>query len=148
MKILFLEWKSYCVPDMVEALSEAAHSITLKTCQEMTNRDSVVFAEMLHHELEQHPYDLVFTFNYIPIVSISCNTEKILYLSWVYDNSLVSLYSYTVINPYNRIFLFDYHTYEYFHNPGIPTVFYMPLCANPTRLCNAPVLYFRLPFVL
>lgn len=136
MKILFLEWKSYCVPDMIEALSEAGHEVTLRTCQEMTDRNSAIFEQMLHQELEQSPYDIVFTFNYFPIVSKSCNHEKILYVSWVYDNPLVSLFSCTVINSYNRIFLFDYHTYEYFHNQGIVTVFYLPLCANPDRLCK------------
>lgn len=38
MKILFLEWKSYCVPDMIEALETAGHNVTLITCCEMTDR--------------------------------------------------------------------------------------------------------------
>ena len=38
MKILFLEWKSYCVPDMAEAFTEAGHDVTLATCAEMTDR--------------------------------------------------------------------------------------------------------------
>ena len=37
MKILFLEWKSYCVPDMAEAFTEAGHDVTLATCAEMPN---------------------------------------------------------------------------------------------------------------
>ena len=31
MKILFLEWKSYCVPDMTEALEAAGHIVTTIT---------------------------------------------------------------------------------------------------------------------
>ena len=139
MKILLLEWKSYCGPDIIEAFSEAGHDVTTRTCQEMTERNNPKFEQILHKELEQHHYDIVFTFNFFPIVSQSCTHEKVLYISWVYDNPLVTLYSCTVINPYNRIFLFDYHTYEYFHTQGITTVFYLPLCANTNRLCKESV---------
>ena len=43
MKILFLEWKSYCVPDMAEAFIEAGHDVTLATCAEMTDRYNTEF---------------------------------------------------------------------------------------------------------
>ena len=43
MKILFLEWKSYCVPDMAEAFTEAGHDVTLATCAEMTDRYNTEF---------------------------------------------------------------------------------------------------------
>ncbi len=134
MKILFLEWKSYCVPDMAEALKEAGHDVTLATCAEMTDRYSAEFDGFLKEKLRTSAYDAVFTFNYFPIVSRSCNKEHLLYISWVYDNPLVTLFSCTVINPCNRIFLFDYHSYEYFHNQGISTIYYLPLCANSKRL--------------
>ena len=136
MKILFLEWKSYCVPDMLEALSEAGHEVTLVTCMEMTDRYNTDFDSFFQMKLNESAYDAVFTFNYFPIVAKNCNKANLLYISWVYDNPLVSLFSCTVIYPCNRIFLFDYHSYEYFHNQGITTVFYLPLCANPKRLCK------------
>lgn len=135
MKILFLEWKSYCVPDMVEALETAGHEVTLITCHEMTDRFSTQFEAIFNSYLCTASYDAVFTFNYFPIVSKCCDKINMLYISWIYDNPLVTLYSCTVINPCNRIFLFDHNSYEYFHNAGITTVFYLPLCANPKRLC-------------
>ena len=135
MKILFLEWKSYCVPDMTEALEAAGHSVTTITFHEMTDRYSTEFESLFNSYIDKASYDAVFTFNYFPIVSKYRNKLNVLYISWVYDNPLVSLYSYTVINPCNRIFLFDRKSYEYFHNSGISTIFYLPLCANPNRLC-------------
>ena len=136
MKILFLEWKSYCVPDMIEALETAGHYVTLITCKEMTDRYNTEFEKIFNSYIEQVSYDAVFTFNYFPIVSKMCNKLNLLYISWVYDNPLVTLFSCTVINKCNRIFLFDRNSYEYFHNAGIETVFYLPLCANPQRLCS------------
>lgn len=137
MKILFLEWKSYCVPDMAEAFTEAGHDVTLATCAEMTDRYNTEFDIFFEKKLSESSYDAVFTFNYFPIVSKNCDKAQILYISWVYDNPLIALFSCTVINPCNRIFLFDYHSYEYFHNQGISTIFYLPLCANPKRLCKS-----------
>ena len=56
------------------------------------------------------------------------------YISYVYDSPLVTLYSYTLINPCNYVFLFDKATYLEFHNAGISTVYYLPLAANVSRL--------------
>ena len=134
MNILFLEWKNYCVPDMIEAFKEAGHQVTLVSCPEMTDRDSKEFAPRFQTLLEQSSYDMVFTFNYYPIISKSCNQIKLPYVSWVYDNPLITLYSYTVIYPCNYIFLFDYRSYEKLHSQGINTIYYLPLCANPERL--------------
>lgn len=47
---------------------------------------------------------------------------------------IISLYSYTLANPYNRVFLFDRQEYLFFRNNGIRTVFYLPLAAAPDRL--------------
>ena len=109
MKILFLEWKSYCVPDMAEAFTEAGHDVTLATCAEMTDRYNTEFDNFFEKKLSESSYDAVFTFNYFPIVSKNCDKAQILYISWVYDNPLIALFSCTVINPCNRIFLFDYY---------------------------------------
>ena len=46
----------------------------------------------------------------------------------------MSLYSYTLINPCNYVFLFDKTTYLKFKHAGITTVHYLPLAANVKRL--------------
>ena len=89
MKILFLEWKSYCVPDMAEAFTEAGHDVTLATCAEMTDRYNTEFDIFFEKKLSESSYDAVFTFNYFPIVSKNCDKAQILYISWVYDNPLI-----------------------------------------------------------
>lgn len=137
MKILFLEWKSFCVPDMEAAFRQAGHLVNVVPCQEMTDRKHPDFHQKFLSLFDETSYDMVFTFNYFPIVSRSCNELNLPYVSWVYDNPLVTLYSYTVLNECNYIFLFDYHTYEEFHKQGISTVYYLPLCANPNRLFTA-----------
>ena len=56
MKILFLEWKSYCVPDMAEALTEAGHDVTLATCAEMTDRYNTEFDIFFERKRQIIPY--------------------------------------------------------------------------------------------
>lgn len=81
-------------------------------------------------------YDLVFSFNYAPVLSRCCQKVNIKYVSYVYDSPLVALYSCTLINPCNYVFLFDKATYLTFHNAGISTVHYLPLAANVKRLTS------------
>lgn len=143
MKILILEWKSYCIPDMINALQTAGHHVLSVSCPEMTDRTSLTFHQKLLEVLVKDSFDIIFTFNYFPVVSKSCNQLNIPYISWVYDNPLISLYSCSVINPCNYIFLFDYKEYEKFQSQGIKTIYYLPLCANPDRLAThiAPLKY-------
>ena len=98
----------------------------------------------LHHdtELEQsisaairrEAPDIVFSVAYFAVISSVCNREKIKYVSWTYDNPHVMLYSDTVINPCNVIYVFDKELYMQFHRAGIKTVCYMPMAANTERL--------------
>lgn len=136
MNILLLEWKNYCVTDMAEALREAGHCVIQITCPEITDKYHPDFHTLFLQLVEKTSCDIVFTFNYYPIISKSCNKINLPYVSWVYDNPLMSLYSYTVIYPCNYIFLFDYAAYKKFHSEGISTIHYLPLCANPKRLCQ------------
>ena len=85
---------------------------------------------LLHKETP----DIVFSFNYFPIVSNVCKQENIRYISWIYDSPYVMLYSYTAINPCNTIYVFDKEVYLEFHKAGISTVHYLPMAANVERL--------------
>lgn len=75
-------------------------------------------------------YDCVFTVNFIPIVSRCCNVFKIPYICWTVDNPCFELFSNTISNPTNRIFMFDQSQYTKFvsKNPG--NIYYMPLACD------------------
>ena len=81
-------------------------------------------------------YDFVFSFNYFPTISEICQKAGIKYLSWVYDSPHIQVYSYTVLNTCNYIFLFDYGVYEELRQAGISTVHYLPLAVNAKRLAR------------
>lgn len=99
---------------------------------------SIEFDELFNTEFDKgcngEKYDCVFTFNYSPVISNNCNKRNIPYIAFVYDNPQVLLYSYTIINKCNYVFIFDKVQYQEFKSVGINTVYYVPLAVNTDRL--------------
>ena len=134
MKILFIEWASFGNEDIKEAFTAEGHSIFCFSFSNKDPRRSTKIEQELTTALHKHTPDVVFSFNYFPVISNVCKKEDIKYISWIYDSPYVMLYSYTVINPCNVIYIFDKELYLEFHNAGITTVHYMPMAANTERL--------------
>ncbi len=137
MKILFLDWNSIGnedIFDAVNALNNEGYSIELiKYPFDNHMKDENSFIDSFRSDLREKSPDLVFSFNYWPAVSKACSPEGIKYVSWVYDNPSVNLFSYTLINPCNTVFLFDSAVYDFFSSRGIKTVHYLPLAAAVRR---------------
>ena len=138
MRILFLDWNSYGNLDILSAANELKSSgrdiqIELYPFDNHIERDDKQFAERFKKDLQKKDPDFVMSFNFFPIVSGVCNEVGIKYVSWVYDNPAVNLYSFTLINPCNYVFLFDSQMYEVFANQGIKTVYYLPMAAAVER---------------
>lgn len=134
MKILFIEWASFGNEDIKEAFIAEGHTLV---CFPFSNRDSRRDTEIeteLSCVLHRESPDIVFSFNFFPVISQVCKKEGIRYISWIYDSPYVMLYSYTAVNPCNVIYVFDKELYLEFHNAGIHTVHYMPMAANVERL--------------
>ena len=144
MKILFIEWASFGNADIKEAFIAEGHTLA---CFPFSNRDGRQDAEIeteLSGILHSETPDLVFSFNYFPVISQVCKKEAVRYISWIYDSPYVMLYSYTAMNPCNTIYVFDKELYMEFHNAGIQTVRYLPMAANVDRLdriTRLPLLY-------
>ena len=135
MKILMMEWKSFGNEDIIAGFKELGHEVkTLPFSNKEPNHDEEIENKIIQTIRDFSP-DFVFSFNFFPIISLACKKADVKYVSWVYDNPFVLLYSYTVIYPGNYVFIFDKELYNEFHNAGIKTIYYMPLAANTDRLC-------------
>ena len=134
MKILFLEWKSFGNEDMIAAFEELGHTVCrIPFSNKEVHHDDAI-EQSIKKSIEIYAPDFVFSFNYFPIVSLACKSMQMKYVSWIYDCPYVLLYSYTVINPCNIIFLFDKTLCQEFQQAGISTIHYLPLAANAKRL--------------
>lgn len=135
MNIFYLEWNSFCNEDMYEVLQEQGHRITkIPYTEKKLSKEETM--KRLEQALRQGACDLVFSFNYFPEVSNACKELGLKYVSWVYDSPHIQVYSYTVLNACNYIFLFDYAMYEEFRSSGIETVYYLPLAVNEKKLAG------------
>lgn len=135
MKILNVEWKAFGNDDIKDAFGAEGHRVVgFPFSKEENARENPEAEERLVSMLHKEAPDAVFSFNFFPFISKVCNKENIRYISWIYDCPHVRLYSYTVINPCNSIYVFDKELYMEFHNSGINTVHYLPLAANTERL--------------
>jgi len=134
MKILFFEWKNFGKEDVIDSLQDLGHEVLCITSQLIHIRNSLEFDLLFEESIGLNLFDCVFTFNYSPIISNNCNKRNLKYIALVYDSPLVSLYSYTIINPCNYVFTFDSTQYLEFHKNGINTIHYMPLAVNVNRL--------------
>lgn len=133
MKVLIFEWKNFGIEDVCEALDKLGVSHRCISTQLVRERKSTEFDSLFEDALTER-YDCVFTFNYSPVVSNCCRRHNLPYIAFIYDSPLVSLYSYTVINPCNYIFIFDKTLYLELKNQGISTVYYAPLAVNTSRI--------------
>ena len=133
MKVLIFEWKNFGIEDVCEALEKLRVSHRCISTQLVRERKSTEFDSLFEDALTER-YDCVFTFNYSPVVSNCCRRHNLPYIAFIYDSPLVSLYSYTVINPCNYIFIFDKTLYLELKNQGIDTVYYAPLAVNTSRI--------------
>lgn len=135
MNVLIIEWNAFGKEDLKEAFLAEGHrliSFPFSTKRD-ARQDPEVEGDLTATLRKENP-DVVFSLNYFPLISNVCNKEHIPYLSWVYDCPYVRLYSYTILNPCNTVYVFDKELYLEFHNAGIPTVRYLPLAANTERL--------------
>ena len=135
MKILNIEWKAFGNQDIVDALLAEGHEVAhFPFSKEENSRKNPEAERRLSDTLRAESPDAVFSFNFFPIVSKACHKKGVPYVSWVYDSPHVRLYSHTILNPVNRVYVFDKEVYREFHEAGVPTVRYLPLAANTERL--------------
>ncbi len=135
MEVLFYRYNSICEPDIIAILRRLGHAVSEIT-EEMTNKSIGAKAQMdlVAQALKKKPCQAVFSINFFPIVSEVCNIFHIPYACWVVDCPVMELYSHSIRNPWNRIFLFDYAMYEEFHPQNPQGIFYLPLGADYGRL--------------
>lgn len=134
MKILFLDSPSFGKTDMAEAFEKLGHSIAYFYQDSVYNRIDAQFDVWFCELLKDKMPDFVFSFNYFPALSRGCQSQNIKYLAYVYDSPLSALFSITITNPCNYVFIFDKAMYLELKRGGINTVYYLPLAVNAARL--------------
>ncbi|MDE6404914.1 MAG: glycosyltransferase [Lachnospiraceae bacterium] len=134
MEILFYRYNSICEPDILQAFT--GFGITVHTEElEMHNKQVSPreCAEKVSGWILAHPLAFVFSINFFPAVSYTCEKWKVPYVCWSVDSPVPELFSNALKNTYNRIFLFDKAQYNFFSPINPDCIYHLPLATNVKR---------------
>lgn len=84
--------------------------------------------------LEERKIDMVLSLIYMPVVSVLCEAMHIKYVAWICKAYDSNIYSCTMVNSCNYIFLADGRLYDKFMTEGFKNVYYLPLGVNSKRI--------------
>lgn len=138
MRILFYRYNSICEPDVLEAFRYYGLSVieetTEMTRKSLSDADRIsLIQNHLDDTSSDDPYLFVFSINFYPAISEICQIYSVPYVCWTVDSPLAEIYSKSVTNSCNRLFLFDRQQYEDLHALNPECIFHLPLCTNPSR---------------
>jgi spore maturation protein CgeB len=130
MKVAFCKWTSICEVGVDNGLTALGYEvIRVPSMMDSVDYDMEYASRLLKVLNEEHP-DCVFSINFIPIISRVCNIHKIPYICWIVDSPCFQLYSDTIANPYNRIFIFDRDLYHQFYSKNPESIFHLSLASD------------------
>lgn len=131
MNILFYRYGSICEPDIIASFKHLGFNITADT-REVYNKQLLPSdcIKGLNELLKQDTYSFIFSINFFPSVSDVCNIWGIPYLCLIVDSPVLELFSTSLANPCNKVFLFDRQLYNDFHHINPDGIFHIPLATN------------------
>ncbi len=134
MNILFIDWPCFDREETKEALANLGHNVIPFFHEDYNDTSSSTFDTEIKSSIEKNEIELVFSYNYYPLIALACKDENVWYMSFLYDNPYAYIYSYTLMFPTNIVFLFDSSLVDFFKKGGLKNVFYMNLPGAPQKL--------------
>lgn len=131
MEILFYRYNSICEPAVINAFQ--GFGITVHTEErEMHDKQTTPkqCAEAVSGWILKKPLAFVFSINFFPAISYTCERLKVPYVCWTVDSPVPELFSNALKNTFNRVFLFDRAQYEFFFPVNPTCIHYLPLAAD------------------
>lgn len=134
MNIVFHRYGNICEPDIIEAFSSFGLNV-IEEATEMRQKsiDPSLRVRLIAEKILAHTPLFVFSINFFPYISEVCERLHVTYVCLSVDCPVLELFSVSIQNQCNRIFLFDYHQYTKFHNENPNCIFYLPLASNTDR---------------
>lgn len=132
MNILVMEWPAFGQETIKTVFRELGHKVCVMEFphKEPAAKNGEELCKRIVEKVLKEGIEIVFSFNYFPVIATAVQACRIKYVSWVYDSPAVHLFSMTVFFPGNYIFHFDSHEVERMQRDGVEHVYYLPLAAN------------------
>lgn len=134
-KILLMTWDCFGQQDVYQAFCNLGHQVvTVSLPEEGHQHMNEEYLAKLEGQLAEVKPDVVFSFNFFPVIARACRDKGCKYLAWVYDSPFSKLMYPEVLYETNYVFTFDSYMCDFLRARGAGTVYYAPLAANPRRL--------------
>ncbi len=134
MEILFYRYNSICEPDILQTFTDFGVTVHVEDLE--MRRKNVLPRECAQRVSEwilKRPLAFVFSINFFPAISYTCEKLKVPYVCWSVDSPVPELFSNALKNSCNRVFLFDRAQYEFFSPINPDCIYYLPLATNVKR---------------
>ena len=132
MKILIMDWPAFGGETIKNVFRDLGHEVSLFSFPQ-SSANTEVNEELgikIAEEILRTNADMVFSFNYFPVIATAVHACRKKYVSWVYDSPAVYLYSMTVFFEENYIFHFDSSEVMRLQADGVEHAYYLPLAAD------------------
>lgn len=134
MKILLFDWHDNSSQDACECLLRLGHEVADVKYRLTDKFHDEQLESSLTDAIVQHGFEVIFSFDYFPVLSDIAERTGVKYISWVYDSPHNTLYAKNIFNKCNYIFCFDSLDAERLRQLGVRHAYHMPLAANVGRL--------------
>lgn len=135
--ILVYCWESTSEPMAIQAMRDAGHHVVEFRGKIKDHHADAVFAQQFMAQLHSVKADMVFSYDYFPLISMICEMNHIPYAAWVYDCPQYMLLSKTITNSCNHIFCFDGAYAARIQQLGAENIYHFPLACDLSLYENA-----------
>lgn len=134
MNIIFHRYGNICEPDIIDAFSSFGLNVIGEDAEiHQKSIEPPLRVRLIAEAILAHTPLFVFSINFFPYISEVCERLHVIYVCLSVDCPVLELYSVSIRNQCNRIFLFDHHQYTQFHDENPNCIFYLPLATNTAR---------------
>ncbi len=128
--VLIYKWGAISEALLCAQLNENGYDYDEFAMQMKNYHADAEFAMAFMQKIHSCKPQIVFSFDYFPLISMICEINKIPYVTWIYDCPMTTLYSQTVRNSCNYIFCFDKKQCEEMRQIGARNCFHYPLAGD------------------
>ncbi len=131
MKILLMEWKSFGNPYIKKAFEECGHttaSFEFPGRSGGAEEDEKLAVKIVEKVMAEGT-ELIFSFNFFPLIATAAKACRIPYAAWIYDSPAILTYNVAAYFDTSHIFHFDSGEVEKLRAAGVENVYYLPLAA-------------------
>ena len=135
--ILIYCWNAVSEPMTIEGMKSVGYQVAKMYGTMNDYHADAEFAQRFMARLHEVKPDIVFSYDYFPLISMICEMNQVPYAAWIYDCPMYTLLSKTNISNNNYIFCFDRLFAERLIRVGIPNVYHFPLAGDTALYARA-----------